>query len=135
KDGEEYFQGAEDFCCSNRCSDFPPVEKRKADAASTRAKYPDRVPVIVEKAEKSDVPDIDRKKYLVPSDMTLGHFVHVIRKRINLSAEKAMFMFVDNVLPPTGVLMSKLYEDKKDDDGFLYIFYSGENTFGHWITL
>nr|CAD1818755.1 unnamed protein product [Ananas comosus var. bracteatus] len=74
-------------------------EKRKADAASTRAKYPDRVPVIVEKAEKSDVPDIDRKKYLVPSDMTLGHFVHVIRKRINLSAEKAMFMFVDNVLP------------------------------------
>jgi Autophagy protein Atg8 ubiquitin like len=38
----------------------------------------------------------------VPSDLTLGQFVYVIRKRINLSAEKAIFMFVDNVLPPTG---------------------------------
>lgn len=26
--------------------------------------------------------------------------------------------------------MSKLYEDKKDEDGFLYFIYSGENTFG-----
>jgi Autophagy protein Atg8 ubiquitin like len=42
-------------------------------------------------------------RYLVPSDLTLGQFVYVIRKRINLSAEKAIFMFVDNVLPPTGI--------------------------------
>ena len=27
-------------------------------------------------------------------------------------------------------LMSDVYEDHKDDDGFLYIAYSGENTFG-----
>jgi hypothetical protein len=26
--------------------------------------------------------------------------------------------------------MSSVYEDHKDDDGFLYITYSGENTFG-----
>ncbi|KAF3335548.1 autophagy-related protein 8g-like protein [Carex littledalei] len=105
-------------------------EKRKAEAARIREKYPDRVPVIVEKADRSDVPNIDKKKYLVPSDLTLGQFVYVIRKRINLSAEKAIFMFVDNVLPPTGTIISKLYEDKKDADGFLYFIYSGENTFG-----
>lgn len=39
----------------------------------------------------------------MPSDLTLGQFVYVIRKRINLTAEKAIFMFVDNVLPPTGI--------------------------------
>lgn len=27
-------------------------------------------------------------------------------------------------------LMSDVYEDHKDEDGFLYITYSGENTFG-----
>ncbi|KAJ3689004.1 hypothetical protein LUZ61_018168 [Rhynchospora tenuis] len=105
-------------------------EKRKSEAARIRDKYPDRVPVIVEKAERSDVPDIDKKKFLVPSDLTLGQFVYVIRKRINLTAEKAIFMFVDNILPPTATSISKLYEDKKDPDGFLYFIYSGENTFG-----
>jgi len=44
-------------------------------------------------------------RYLVPADLTVGQFVYVIRKRIKLSAEKAIFIFVDNVLPPTGKLM------------------------------
>ena len=43
-------------------------------------------------------------RYLVPADLTVGQFVYVIRKRIKLSAEKAIFIFVDNVLPPTGKL-------------------------------
>lgn len=42
-------------------------------------------------------------RYLVPSDLTVGQFVYVIRKRIKLSPEKAIFIFVKNVLPPTGV--------------------------------
>eukprot|EP00882_Tetradesmus_deserticola_P000857 GHRQ01000931.1.p1 GENE.GHRQ01000931.1~~GHRQ01000931.1.p1 ORF type:complete len:137 (+),score=56.87 GHRQ01000931.1:206-616(+) len=110
--------------------DEHPLEKRQAEAARIRDKYPDRIPVIVEKAEKSDIPDIDKKKYLVPSDLTVGQFVYVIRKRIKLSPEKAIFIFVKNVLPPTAALMSSVYEDHKDEDGFLYITYSGENTFG-----
>uniref|UniRef100_A0A2K5XIX2 Uncharacterized protein n=1 Tax=Mandrillus leucophaeus TaxID=9568 RepID=A0A2K5XIX2_MANLE len=34
-------------------------------------KYPDRVPVIVEKAPKAWIGDLDKKKYLVPSDLTV----------------------------------------------------------------
>lgn len=30
-----------------------------------------------------------------------------------------------------GALMSAVYEDKKEEDGFLYVTYSGENTFGY----
>eukprot|EP00735_Rhodelphis_limneticus_P005059 TRINITY_DN1675_c0_g1::TRINITY_DN1675_c0_g1_i1::g.17799::m.17799 TRINITY_DN1675_c0_g1::TRINITY_DN1675_c0_g1_i1::g.17799 ORF type:complete len:118 (-),score=46.86,sp/Q8VYK7/ATG8F_ARATH/81.20/7e-66,Atg8/PF02991.11/2.7e-50,APG12/PF04110.8/2.7e-06 TRINITY_DN1675_c0_g1_i1:310-663(-) len=106
------------------------LDKRKAEAARIRDKYPDRIPVIVEKHEKSDIPDIDKKKYLVPSDLTAGQFVFVIRKRIKLSPEKALFIFVNKILPPTAALMSNLYEEQKDEDGFLYITYAGENTFG-----
>ena len=58
----------------------------------------------MEKAPKSDVPDIDKKKYLVPSDITVGKFVYEIRKHMNLSPQKAIFLFVGNgVLPPTGI--------------------------------
>ena len=106
------------------------LEKRASEAQRIRQKYPDRIPVICERDERSDIPDIDKKKYLVPQDLTVGQFVYVIRKRIKLSPEKAIFIFINNVLPPTAALMSSIYEREKDKDGFLYITYSGENTFG-----
>jgi len=107
-----------------------PFDKRKAEAQRIRAKYPDRIPVIAEKAADSDIPDIDKKKYLVPADLSVGQFVYVIRKRIKLKAEKAIFIFVNNTLPPTAALMSQVYKENKDEDGFLYVLYSGESTFG-----
>jgi GABA(A) receptor-associated protein len=73
--------------------------------------------------EKSDITAIDKKKYLVPSDLTVGQFCYVIRKRIKLAPEKAIFIFVNEVLPPTAALMSSIYEEHKDEDGFLYITY------------
>ncbi|XP_052202371.1 autophagy-related protein 8C-like [Diospyros lotus] len=107
-----------------------PLERRLAESAHIRGKYPERIPVIVEKAEGSDIPEIDKKKYLVPGDCTVGQFVYVVRKRIKLGADKAIFVFVKNTLPPTASLISAIYEENKDEDGFLYMTYNGENTFG-----
>lgn len=107
-----------------------PFDKRKKEADRIIKKYPERIPVICEKAQQSDISDIDKKKYLVPSDLTVGQFVYVIRKRIKLEPEKAIFIFVNNTLPSTAALMSQIYKDHKDEDGFLYVTYSGENTFG-----
>jgi len=106
------------------------AEKRKSEAERIRAKYPDRVPVICEKADRGDIPDIDKKKYLVPADLTVGQFHYVIRKRIKLAPEKALFLFCSNSIPPNAALMSTVYEEQKSEDGFLYIQYSGESTFG-----
>mmetsp|Transcript_6748 Transcript_6748/g.11264 ORF Transcript_6748/g.11264 Transcript_6748/m.11264 type:complete len:121 (-) Transcript_6748:408-770(-) len=86
--------------------------------------------VICEKVEKSKVEDIDKKKYLVPSDLTCGQFVYVIRKRLKLPAEKAIFLFVNGTIPPTAAMLNTVYEQHKDKDGFLYISYSDENVFG-----
>lgn len=105
-------------------------EKRKEEALRIRTKFSDRIPVICERVEDSDISEIDKRKYLVPSDLTVGQFVYVIRRRIHLPSEKAIFIFVNDVLPPTGALMSSIYNQYKDDDGFLYVLYSGENTFG-----
>jgi GABA(A) receptor-associated protein len=66
----------------------------------------------------------------VPADLTVGQFVYVIRKRIKLTPEKAIFVFVNGTLPATAALMSQIYKEHKDADGFLYVTYSGESTFG-----
>lgn len=76
------------------------------------------------------VPDIDKAKFLVPSDLTVGQFVYVIRKRLSLPSDRALFLFLGNVLPPTSQLMSEAYAQHADEDGFLYVRYSGESTFG-----
>ena len=107
-----------------------PLQKRIDEATRIMKKYPDRIPVIVEKAPSSDIDNIDKKKYLVPSDLTLGQFIYVIRKRIKLPPEKAIFLFIDNTLPPTSALMSDIYKQYHDSDFFLYFSYSGESVFG-----
>ncbi|MQL93644.1 hypothetical protein Taro_026279, partial [Colocasia esculenta] len=71
-----------------------------------------------------------RCRYLVPADLIVGQFVYVVRKCIKLSPEKAILIFVKNILPPIAALMSAIYEENKDEDGFLYMTYSGKNTFG-----
>lgn len=76
------------------------------------------------------MPEIDKNKYLVPYDLTIGQFVYVIRRRIDVPAERAIFIFVNDILPPTAATLSSVYEEHKDEDGFLYILYSSENTFG-----
>jgi GABA(A) receptor-associated protein len=107
------------------------LAERKIESAKIRAKYPDRIPVIVERLEKSNVPEIDKHKFLTPADLTMGQFVFVIRKRMKLPADQALFIFVGgNVLPPASALIADVYKEHAGEDGFLEIFYSGESTFG-----
>ncbi len=106
------------------------LEYRKAEADKVRERHPDRLPVICEKVEGSAITDLDKNKFLVPADLTVGQFVLVVRKRVMLEPEKAIFLFIGDSVPPTSAHMADLYTRYKDEDGFLYVKYSGENTFG-----
>ena len=105
--------------------------KRAEESNRICRTYPNRVPVIVEPAIKCTVPIIDKNKYLVPADLTMGQFIYVIRKRIKLESEQGLFVFVNNILPSTSACITDVYEQYRDADGFLYVTYTGENTFGH----
>ena len=109
-----------------------PFTKRLNEANRVLEKYPDRIPIIVERNNHSgnDMPVLDKKKFLVPTDLTIGQFVYVIRRRIKLAPEKAIFIMAESKLPPTAMLVSQLYKENKHDDNFLYLTYSSENTFG-----
>ncbi|XP_061351497.1 autophagy-related protein 8i-like [Gastrolobium bilobum] len=105
-------------------------DERLKDSESIIVKYPDRVPVIIDKYSRTDLPELDKKKYLVPRDMSVGQFIHILSSRLRLTPGKALFIFVRNTLPQTASLMDSVYESYKDDDGFLYMCYSSEKTFG-----
>ena len=63
-------------------------------------------------------------------DLTMGQFIFVIRKRLKITPEKALFIFINNKLIASHSLMSQVYNDEKQEDNFLYVNYSSENTFG-----
>ncbi|OAF66131.1 Autophagy-related protein 8 [Intoshia linei] len=106
-------------------------ESRLKEGEKIRVKYPTRVPVIVEKGPNTrSLPNLDKKKYLVPSDLTVGQFYFLIRKRIQLSPEDALFFTVNNTIPPTTTTMGSIYDEHHEEDKFLYIYYSDENTYG-----
>lgn len=91
----------------------------------------DRLPIIVEKREGSNVKDINKSKFLVPHNITVGKFIMELRKHIEITPQQAIYIFVGNgTIPQTSLEISHLYRQYKDDDGFLYVTYSGENTFG-----
>ncbi len=92
-------------------------------------KYPHRIPVIIKKGNK-EAPDIDRNKYLVPKDITIASFTLVIRQRIKLKQDEALFIMVNNILVNQSEIMSSIYKKYKSQNGSLELTYSTESTFG-----
>ena len=105
-------------------------EKRKEESTKVIEKYTDRVPIIVLKHETCDLPDIDKQKYLVPRDMSFSQFIFVIRKRVHLKASESLFITINQRLMSGSTPIDTLYDELKDPDGFIYIVYTSENTFG-----
>jgi len=105
------------------------IKERIRDCTIIRQKYPDRIPIIVE-PYSDNIQMIDKKKFLVPNEITIGQFLYIIRKRIKMSESKALFLYINSTIPHTNALISTVYEKEKETDGFLYITYNGENTFG-----
>jgi len=107
------------------------LDARKEECKRICTKYPDLIPVICEKMTNCKLPESQRRKYLVPRDITMGQFKYVIRKRIELSPNQALFVLVNrSVLAPTNQTVSEVYKEHAGEDGFLYMSYTGENTFG-----
>ncbi len=103
-----------------------------SEAKKILAKFPGRIPALVTRATgvAADIPDLPKSKFLVPGNLTVGQFIFIIRKQLTMPPEKALFIFVNNTLPTSSMLMSELYATYKDRDGFLRVIYTSESTFG-----
>ena len=89
-------------------------EKRSQDSTQVKLKHPDRIPVICEKHyDNIKLEHLSKKKYLVPIELTISEFISI-----------------GHIIPPSTTMFGHLYHEYKDADGYLYITYTSENTFG-----
>ena len=107
-------------------------EQRVLQSSILLNKHPDRIPVIIE--NNSNFGENFNKKYLLPKDLQFASFFNIIKTKIKLDRKQAIFMFVKNgdnyVLIPVSETINSIYNSYKNDDGFLYIKFGIENTFG-----
>ncbi|XP_025031445.1 microtubule-associated proteins 1A/1B light chain 3C-like [Python bivittatus] len=78
------------------------------------------------------LPALNKIKFLVPQDFTMGQFVTIIRNRMALGSTQAFYFLVDgnHSLVNMSSTMAEVYTTYKDEDGFLYITYASQEMFG-----
>jgi len=104
-------------------------KKRLEEANRLKIKYPNRIPIVVEVLDKKKI-SLDKNKYLVPQSLSVAQFIYILRKRIKLQPDEALFIFFNNNLSTSSSLISEIYNNNKNSDNFLYATISLESTFG-----
>jgi len=108
---------------------------RKEESETIRSKFPSKVPVIVEKYVKEKcLPNLDKVKFLVPKELTLSQLANILRIRLQLTPSQAFFLLVSNgtIIPSLSASLHQLHTKYLDEDGFLYVTYASQETFGHF---
>ncbi|XP_045921970.1 microtubule-associated proteins 1A/1B light chain 3C [Micropterus dolomieu] len=105
---------------------------RKQEVAGIRSKFPNKIPVIIERyGREKYLPPLDKTKFLVPHELTMTQFVTIIRNRMALLPTQAFYLLINNSgLPSMSLTMAQVYKDHQDEDGFLYMTYASQETFG-----
>ena len=106
-----------------------PFEQRRAEFLKIIASRPEYTAVILERRGRH-TPVIDKQKFLVPKSLTCGQFLYVIRKRMSIGREQSLFLLSSSVTLASQELVGDVAAKRADEDGFLYIAYCVENTFG-----
>ena len=104
------------------------LEERKKQSANILTKYPTSIPIFIDSTNMTK--KIDKPKFVIPNGFTIGQLLVAIRMRTKLTSTTALFVFVNNHLMSVTTTITSVYEDYKDEDGFLYICCSEESTFG-----
>lgn len=110
-------------------------DKRKSESDALKAKY-NKIPIIIEVDKKSapKLPSLNKSKFLIDRNISIGQLLLKLREKTKIDSSQAIFLFVDYTngvnIPSTGDKIGDLYDKYSDKDGFLYITYSAQQTFG-----
>ena len=108
------------------------LDNRKSQYRKVIENHPDSVPVILERAKGCTINKTIKTKYILSKELTIAEFVKIIREKLELNPDRALFFLVNgkHSLTMTEEL-GHAYEKYKDkNDGFLYMTYSEEMVYG-----
>ena len=103
------------------------LSERKKISQIIKDKYLNRIPIIIDTKEKII---IDKNKYIVPIDLTVGQFIFIIRKKLKINQNQAIFITCNNKLMCSSMNINDIYNKEISDDEFLYFIICIEETFG-----
>lgn len=108
------------------------LDERTRMVQEIKRQQPDKVPIIIERYEpERNLPILDHCKYLVPAHITVADVMQIIRRRLNLHPDQSFFLLVnEKSMVSVSMTINQLYETEREEDGFLYIVYAGQPTFG-----
>lgn len=88
--------------------------------------------IIVERYHKEkELPHLDKRKFLVPQEITFSQFISIIRNRMQIGPSKALFLLVnERSMVTLSRTMAEIYASYKNLDGFLHITYASQEVFG-----
>lgn len=73
------------------------LSSRIEEVQGIRTKFPNKVPVIVERFHKErTLVQLDKSKFLVPQELTMSQFVTIIRNRMSLNSNQAFYLLIDD---------------------------------------
>jgi GABA(A) receptor-associated protein len=107
--------------------------ERQAEAEKLRNKFPDRVPVIVERSPTASIGQLDENKFLLPWDLTVGQFYYIIRQRLNMRPEDALYFYIKYTSPYKNATMGAVYQLLRYFDFVLYVSYSDSSVYGNYF--
>ncbi|XP_068246097.1 microtubule-associated proteins 1A/1B light chain 3A-like isoform X1 [Palaemon carinicauda] len=105
---------------------------RKDEASVIRSEFPGKIPVVVERwAKENHLPYSNRMKFLVPQEITMSQFLHIVRNRLSINSTMSLYLLVNNTtLVSLSKTLAEVYRESHDDDGFLYVTYASQEVFG-----
>ena len=107
-----------------------PLEERIAHRARGLARRPTHIPVILERGGE-EAPELSCERFLFTPTLTGSQLHFVVRRQVKLEAQQALFLLCHGHIIHSETTVLDLYERYRDlQDGFLYISFALENTFG-----
>lgn len=105
-------------------------DERQSMSKGILTKRAGSIPTIVQPAD-DNAPPLEKERFLLPADLTGGQLQYILRRRMaSLRKEQALFLFCNRCLVSSTVLIGDLFHAHRESDGFLYLYYGLENTFG-----
>ena len=98
-------------------------------------KYQDKVAIVCEPMHRSKLKKLEQVKFLVPDKFKIYQFTDLIRKRISLEKDMGLYLHIaGKKLARSDARVDELYRQYKDEDDFLYIEYTEQESFGSPIS-